>query len=151
MPLIRKKQQEIEVKLYFYEKKTEEGDFKIVILTDEEAKDIEKKKVADPKAVFPEVECLTTKWRKFNWELENEIIERSQIFDEITGTSRGSWIKYRDLKFKKCLKSWDLKDEDKNPILLNDMSINSLPETVVYALISKYDDKVTLKDTERKN
>jgi uncharacterized protein (DUF2344 family) len=69
----------------------------------------------------------------------------------MTGTSRINWIRYRDLKFKKCLISWDLKDEDKNPIQLNDMSINSLPEEAAYALITKYNEKVSLKDEDRKN
>lgn len=151
MPLIRKNPQEIEVKLFFCEKKMPNGFYKTIILTDKEAEDLQKKKMANPKAEVPDVECLTTKWRNLNWETQNEITDRASAFDDLTRTSNFNYFKYRDLRLKRCLISWDLKDEDGKPVLLNEMSINAMPSDAVLALINKYDDIVVLKDEDRKN
>lgn len=151
MPLIWKKPQEIEIKLYFYEKKSSDGFDKIIILTNDEVKEIEKKRATDSKTKYPEIECLTTKWKKLSWELQNAISEQCSVIDNITGESHFNWIRFRDLRLKRCMFSWDLKDEDKNPVPLNDMSINSLPNDVALSLINSYDSATALKDEDRKN
>ena len=57
------------------------------------------------------------------------------------------WVKYRDLKLKKCLAGWDLKDDNNNLVPCQPNMIDLLPPQIVVALINKYD-KATTKDDE---
>jgi len=147
--------QKIEIKLYFREIKSASGFIKTVYLTDEEAKAKEeenKKKLAAGEKVEAkdEVLCLTTYWKQLNWAENNEITEKSTYFNQEAGYQDVSIYKYRDLRIKRCLIGWDLKDDNGRDIPFSEDAVDSLPPKAIVSLVGKYDDLTNVSDDDKK-
>ena len=176
MSLMKAKNQLVHIPLYYMEKEVK-GYTKIIVLTDEKAKEIlkeqeeakkkkTKKEVKDVETIVENtkenieeqevetapVECLNTYWKSITWKEQNQITKMSQIPATAENTLIDiDYFRLRDLRIKMCLKKWDLKDEDGKEVAVTPDNLDSLPADVVYALIAKYDSFVTLTEDEAKN
>ena len=153
MALLNAAPQEINVKLYYREKKMPAGFTKIIVIPNEEAEKT-LKKAADAKEAKDketDVQCLNTYWKILNWDMQNKITEQSAFFNESTQMPDINVWKYRDLRIRQCLVRWDLIDDQHVAVPVNDTAISMLPGEVVLALLEKYDEAVTLRPEDRKN
>jgi len=145
MSLLDISEQKIEILLYYKIKIYENGFKKVIILEEEEAlallKDEQKK---------DEVILLNTSWKLLSWIEDNDMIRLSSRYMEETGMSDLDVFKYRDLKIKKCLTGWDMKDDSGNDIRYKPDYINKLPATFAYALLRKYEETIGVDEEEEK-
>jgi hypothetical protein len=88
---------------------------------------------------------VNTKWTRLTWKEQNAIY--SQCMKESIGTDgklKYSFdnIKYRDLKLKKCLKEWDVKDDNGQYVPVDANVIDNLVPEVAQQLLDDFE-KVT--------
>lgn len=117
-----------------------DGDVPPVIIDDEEKE----------KKYSGKVKVLKTKWSRQNWKLSNDLTRESMSFNGATGEPMVDVFKLRDLRIKKFLKSWDLKDPKGQDIPCNAEWIDQLHPSMASHLIDKYNE-VTLPDEDQKN
>lgn len=136
----------VNVKLYYEIKEVSKDVRKVHIFDDEEAKKLLESSVEEDKK---RVEVLNTQWHSLSWGDSNMITKDCVYFDHNQGMQDIDYFKYRDLRIKKCLKSWDLKDDKGNPVPCVPEVIEKLPVEVVFALVNKYDEIVNLDNDEQ--
>lgn len=161
MAIIGSKRRQIEIKLYYEERETESEYVKIVILEDEvgktrvkEQEEKNKIKIAAGEKLLPEDEktkILTTYWQPLMWGEQQEITKMCEKYSP-DGMQDVDVFAFRDLRLKKCLIDWDIKDEKGSKIRISPDNIDLLPTEVVFALVNKFDllTRVNEED-ERKN
>jgi len=157
----------IKFPLYYEEKKTKGGISRYFPLEDEEAKKRinenkklevahnESQKDKDEKKPFvlpceKKVHILNTEWKVLNWREQNDIQRDSMFKDFETNQSEIDFIKLRDQFLKKCLISWDLKDDKGNLIPYKPYLIDNMPFEIVYALVRKYDELTAIGEEDEK-
>ncbi len=136
----------VKIKLYYEIKKLSSGAEKIIIFEDDEAKKLME---SEDEAIKKRVQVLNTGWRSLTWKEQNDITKESMYYDHNQGMQDVDYFSYRDQRIKKCLKSWDLKDDQGRPQPCDAERIDQLPAEVVFALVNKYDSAVTLDEEER--
>lgn len=94
---------------------------------------------------------LTTQWKILSWKQQTDITRESAYFNRQEAFQDLDIWKFRDLRIKACMVSWDLKDDNNQPIPVKPDVIDQLPADVVLSLVSKYDTAVSLNDEESKN
>lgn len=109
-------------------------------------KDIEKF-VLDPN---DKVHILNTKWKEINWKEQNTVLENCRSTNQYSGLPEIDNLKFRDQRLKMCLKDWDLKDDNGNPVPCNPEVMEQLPFDVIYSLINNFDKIVNLDEEEEK-
>jgi len=97
------------------------------------------------------IKILKTKWARQNWRLSNEMTRDSMTFNSATGEPMIDIFRLRDLRVKKFLKEWDLKDNNTQPVPCNEDMIDSLHPVIVSTLVDRYNQKMLPKDEEQKN
>lgn len=85
---------------------------------------------------------IRTKWKRLSWKDQNVIY--SKCFKLVTapdGTTKPEWdgLSFRDLKIKQCLREWDIKDGNNNPVPVSPETIDTLPPFVVSELINAFE------------
>jgi len=148
MSILKAVSQLIEIKLYYKNIKTTVGVDRIVILKDKDGKielqkqeEFIKKKQAKQEEIKEEdrkIEVLTTQWKVLSWGEQNQITKTCQRYTP-EGLQEIDYYKFRDLRIKACLKTWDIKDAKGTSIPVAPETIDMLPSTVVFALVSRYD------------
>ncbi|NJL70427.1 MAG: hypothetical protein HC888_01855 [Candidatus Competibacteraceae bacterium] len=131
----------IDIPLYYKIDENKAGVKKIRIFEDEEAK-----KLMDEGD--KSIEVLNTKWKQASWREQNELIEQSRRLNQHTQKVEVEWNKYRDLRIKKMLVSWDLQYGGR-PLPIVPDNIDALPDVVVFALVDKYDTAVSMDPQEK--
>lgn len=161
MAIIGSKRRQIEIKLYYEERETESGYSKIIIIDDEIGKtrvkeqeeNVKKKNIAGEK-VLPEDEktkVLTTYWQPLMWGEQQEITKQCEKYSP-DGMQDVDVFTFRDLRLKKCLIDWDIKDEKGMKVRLSTDNIDQLPTEIVFALMNKFDSLTRAnEEDERKN
>ena len=147
MSLIRKEPQKISIPLYYTEKTNAKGFTKIIVLEEKDA--LKKMETPEKKKL---VQVLNTEWKTLNWKEQTEITKQSTVHGNMPDGSDTyfDYYKYRDLRIKKCLFNWDMKDEMGNPIPVNPQNIDILDPEVVSTLISKFDEITSISPEEEK-
>jgi len=112
----------------------------IVIFTDEEAQ-----KHGD------KVETIKTSWCVLDWRTSNDMTREAMTFNSATGEPSLDIFKLRELRIKKCLKKWDLKDANGAPVPCNEQYIDKLHPVIASTLIESYNDLTIPTDEEQKN
>jgi len=96
----------------------------------------------------PNLKELNTGWKVLTWD------EHNHLYDSCTiGRDRKTidFIKLRDIKLKTCLKTWDLKDDNGNDVVLNSETIDQLYPKVADELLSGFEQITEIKPAELKN
>ncbi|KKM75976.1 hypothetical protein LCGC14_1384820 [marine sediment metagenome] len=133
------------IKLYYEFKKVGE-DQKLIILEDDKAEEL----LLDP-IEEKRVEVLETKWSPLSWKDQNDVMAAAnKNIDPVSGERQFDFIVYRDSIIKRCLKSWDMKVNDKD-VPVNASNIDKLPAKVVIKLYDKYNDRINYTEDEAKN
>jgi hypothetical protein len=145
MSLIRSKNQLIHIPLYYMEKKMTNEWVKIVIISEEKAKEM-----MEDESKKNLVLCLNTHWALLNWGDQNNITKNA-IFTTPEGYRDVDMIKVRDMRLKTALKEWDLVDDAGNKQPVSQATIDALPPEVVTALIREYEKRTSLSEEEEKN
>jgi len=150
--------QQIEVKLFYEEKISSGGVTRIIVYTDEDGKkkkEEQEKHLADKKAsgeaISPEdqlsIKTLTTQWKVITWGDQTLITGKCEKYNP-AGIQDLDYIKYRDMRLKKSLVGWDIKNDTGQDIPCVEQYIDALPSHVVAALLDKYDQLVLGNDEE---
>ena len=99
------------------------------------------------------INSLKTYWSPLTWKAQNEIYSRclKQVINPQDGskTAEIDGILYRELKLKKCLKRWSLKDETGKEIPVTENVIDNLHPEIALELLSNFE-KVTENTEEDK-
>jgi len=138
----------VEIKLYYKNVKTSYGIDRFIILDNKDGEiefkkqeDLIKKKQEKQEEIKREdrkIEVLTTQWKILSWGEQNQITKRSERYTP-DGTQDVDWFKFRDLRIKSCLQSWDIKDSKGSNVPVTSETIDTLPSDIVYALVRRYD------------
>ena len=138
----------VEVKLYYKNIRTNSGIDKLIILEDkdgeiefqkqEEFVKQKQSKQEEIKAEDRKIEILTTQWKVLSWGEQNKITRRCEKYNP-DGMQDIDYYQFRDLRIKACLQSWDIKDAKGTNVPVTPETIDMLPSTVVFALLSRYD------------
>ena len=132
----------ISIKLYYMIKPTDTGN-KLLVLEDEKAKELLK----NPEK-SKEIELLETKWRSITWRESNEVMEEATKSTNLsTGDKQFNFVQYRDSVIKRCLKEWNLK-ENNIPVPVTPQNIDRLPAKVIMNLYSKFDTLIDYNEDE---
>ena len=88
---------------------------------------------------IPSENCqyLDTTWRRPSWGEQNVILSQSLRYKGISLDV--DILVYQDLKLKTCLKNWNAKDDDNNPIPLNNDAIDNLDPVISSALLKQFE------------
>ena len=102
----------------------------------------------------PNLQVLNTGWKVLNWAEYNDLY--GQCIDyktktDGTVTTDLNYIKFRDLKLKKCLKRWDVKDGNNQEIPVSESTINHLEPSVAAEMLSGFERVTELEETDLKN
>ena len=135
----------IVIRIYYEFKKIGE-DKKLIILEDKKAQEL----LSNP-TTAARVEVLETKWSSLRWKDQNDIMsEANKNIDTISGERQFDFIVYRDNIIKRSLKSWNIKEDDKE-VPVTAMNIDMLPASIVVRLYDKYNSVVSYTEDESKN
>ena len=143
--LLDTNEQTVGIVLYYTERQSVTGYVKFIVLDEKKAKDM----LADPQKK-DRVHCLNTVWKVMSWKDDNEIVKQSTYFNVNSSMNDLDPFKYRDLRIKQCIRSWDMKDDKGNAIQFRPELIDKMPSDIVHALIAKYDSAMTIDEEEEK-
>ena len=148
MSILSTVSQLVEIKLYYKNVKTSGGIDRIIVLSDKEGKiqfqnqeEIIKQKQTKQEEITEDdrkIEVLTTQWKVLSWGEQNKITKNSERYTP-EGIQDIDYYKFRDLRIKACLHSWDIKDAKGSVVPVSSEMIDMLPSTVVFALVGRYD------------
>ncbi len=141
MSLIDISEQTIKISIHYEEKKTKYGYTKPVVLTDEELEELEKVSEGEEDKKR-DVKVLNTEWQVMSWKDDTQIARDSTFTDSVSGTSDFDPYRFRDLRVKKCLIGWDLKDDQGQPIVFRSELVDKLPSDFVFFMIRKYEEAI---------
>ena len=120
-------------------------------INDDVGKKLEEEPIEEEKPINYKVCLLKTQWKVLSWKEQTDITRESSYYNSQESFNDLDIWKFRDLRIKSCLVSWDLKDDHGNPIPVERNIIDQLPADVVLSLVSKYDTAISLTDDESKN
>ena len=102
----------------------------------------------------PNLKELNTGWKVLTWadhnQIYNECLTYSTNENGITVTNL-NFIKFRDMKLKLCLKTWDLVDESGRALPLTPKAIDSLYPEVANELLNGFEKVTEIAGPELKN
>jgi hypothetical protein len=155
MPVMKKKNNLIDVKIYYREVFSKEFNttrYNIIedSVAEEELKNFEEKKKADPN-LKSDIQIINVKFRNFTWKDELDVNEKSLTYNDISGNKEINYIKFKDTMLKRGLAFWDITDEEGNKVPVSSQAIDDLPSEIAYELLKKYEKYVYLKDDIKKN
>tara|TARA_Y100000310_G_scaffold308873_1_gene352425 strand:+ start:4682 stop:5119 length:438 start_codon:yes stop_codon:yes gene_type:complete len=134
----------LDIKLYYIQKSVGTGK-KLIILEDKKGEELLKQGKDD-------VEVLETKWRPLLWQENNEVMEQaSGAVNPNTGERQFNFIAYRDAIVKRCIKEWNIKDDESNPIPVSPQNIDKLPASVVTNLYRKFESVIEYSEEDLGN
>ena len=134
----------IEIKMY-YKFSEVMGTKKLEILEDDKVKEI----LSDSEK-SKDVESITTRWKVVSWKEQNEVMDLASRGVGPGGDRQFNFLVYRDAMIKRCLKEWDLTQNEK-PVPVTPEAIDSLPGPVVVDLYQKFERVLDYTDEELKN
>jgi hypothetical protein len=135
----------IEIDMY-YKYVEKEGGKRMVIISNKKAKEL-----LEDEEKAKNIEVLKTKWRIPTWKEQNEIMEvSSKVANPTTGEKQFNFLAYRDAMVKRCLKEWDIKENDA-VVAVSDAVIDQLPGTVVVDLYRKFEQIIDYGEEELGN
>ena len=93
---------------------------------------------ADPAKI---IQKLMTAWKKLTWGDHNIIVSNALNFSgpDSNRTIEIDPIRYRDEKLKKCLKKWNVVDENDQPVPVTAENIDQLMPEISQELISSFE------------
>lgn len=121
----------IDIKLHYIAKKHDKGGLKLKVLSVEEGEKLIEEGDED-------VQVLNTKWKIGNWQEQNIIASECNRINPMSGQSEFDFFRYRDIRVKRCLISWDLKFNDE-VLPVTEEYIDRLPAQIVAALFDRYE------------
>ena len=142
--IVQSDQELIEIPIYYKTTQNKYGTEKIVIIPQEEAKEIldgiddEAKKA---------ISVVNTKWLYATWEMQNSIIQAS-MKPQGHGEEEMDWNRYRDLRVKRLLHSWDLMYENQAIPVTSDV-LNRVPPQFFIGLFESYENYVGFSEEEK--
>ena len=86
----------------------------------------------------PNLNELNTGWRLLSWADYNRIYDECLEQDD-NGKAVLNLIKFRDIKLKTCLKTWDIQDKNGEPVPVNDETIGRLHHDVASELLDGFE------------
>lgn len=96
---------------------------------------------------------LNTTWKIPTWEEQTTLLRLCTVYDNKDGsiTARLDFLRLDDLVLKTYLKGWDFKDEQGNPVPVDQDVINKLNPTVARELINGFEMVTNIQDRDLKN
>jgi len=85
------------------------------------------------------IKTIKTIWSLVNWQTNQEIIKSAMKFNYQTNENELDVPNFRDMRLKKLLIEWDLKDKTGNPVIKNNENISKLNSDLANALLNKYE------------
>lgn len=138
-------QNSIEIKLYYKYIDTEYGK-KLIIIDNDKAQ-----KLLEDKEKSKTIEILKTTWNLLTWKEQNDVMNKSShLVNPQTGERQFDFIAYRDTIVKKCLKDWNIQENEK-PIPVTSDAIDRLPGTIVTILYEKFEELIDYTEKELGN
>lgn len=134
----------IDIELNYVIEKNKSGVTQVTVIDDEKAA----KMKADP-VQKDKIKTLRTQWRPLTWQASNELLQRANNYNFHTNSQEIDYIKFRDAKIKACLVGWDAKTEKGDPIPCAETYINKLHANVAIALLTKYDEAITVNQEQQ--
>ena len=139
----------VDIPLYYKYVQNKRGIKKIVILDDEDGKKqidewAKSEHKADEKCP---ITVLNTKWKMPDWKEQNRLFFDSQSINPATNQMENNWLKYRDLKVKAMLKSWDLEFKGER-IPVKPEFVDKIRPEIIVALFNKYEAETTVGEEE---
>ena len=135
----------IEIPIYYKTSQNKYGTERIVIVPQEEAL-----KILDgiDDAAKEAISVVNTKWLYATWEMQNSIIQASMKPQGNNGDPEMDWNRYRDLRVKRLLQSWDLMFEDQAIPVTPDV-LNRVPPQFFIGLFESYESYVGFSEEEK--
>jgi len=141
MSLFRNKSNLINVKL-FYREENISGYDKIFIISKDEVNKLTEEEIKEKG-----IETLNTFWKSLSWQERNNINHESEVRGEGMVLGQVDYNRWRDLRVKQCLREWDVKDEEGNPVPCNPDTINRIDAYVLDAILDEFE-KITSIELE---
>jgi len=135
--------QMVNMLLYYKIKELKNGFKKIIII--DKSKEGDAQKIIEEEASLPEREktvyVIKTTWKILSWRDVNNVNRDSMVVNP-EGRQEIDSIIWRDLRLKRALVGWDLKDDKNYQIDISSEAIDSLPAEIVGILLNRYDEIV---------
>jgi hypothetical protein len=81
------------------------------------------------------INVIRTQWSQPNWKESWKLSEDSHVFEESLGEKRFDYQLYRKNILERFLKIWDIVDDKKMPIPVNEENINKLDPNIASNMI----------------
>jgi len=133
MSLFKNKPQLVHIQL-FYREENKDGYDKIFIIPKEEVI-----KLTEEEREEKKIEVLNTHWKPMSWQERNNINHEAEVRTDGIITGQMDIYRWRDLRVKRCLQEWDIKDEEGNPVPCNPDTINRIDAYILDAIIEEFD------------
>jgi hypothetical protein len=117
----------------YVEKKLKSGHMGVVVIKDAETELRHKGLVKE----------IHTQWTQPDWTVSNDMIRAATRFDPEAGTRMIDWPLYRSLLLERCMKSWDVADEQGKPVPCVKEKIGKLDPNIGAALVDDFLAKTT--------
>lgn len=85
------------------------------------------------------IKTIKTTWSTVSWAINSEITKSSIKFNYQTNQNELDIPAFRDMRLKKLLLDWDLKDKNGNPVPKTNENISKLNSDLANALLNKYE------------
>ena len=85
------------------------------------------------------IKTIKTTWALVSWQTNQEIVKASMKFNYQTNQSELDIPAFRDMRLKKLLIDWDLKDKSGNIVQKTNENISKLNSDLGNALLNKYE------------
>ena len=135
----------ISIPLYYMIKVGKYDSKQIVVIDDDKAS-----KMLEDEDIKGSVQILNTKWKVLSWKENNDLMKACEVISQSGETPIFDWAKFADLRLKRALKWWDLKnnEEDPEPAPLNAENIDRLPSVVAQSLLDRYAQSSSVDEDE---
>lgn len=97
---------------------------------------------------------ISSQWKRLTWKEQNTIYAacyRSFQSKDGKSTIDLDYLKFRDMKFKTCIKAWDIKNDDGTPYPLTEDTIDGMPPEFANEFLDSFERVTEITEGDLKN
>jgi len=133
----------IEVNVYYTVRRNAAGNRLFTILSKEDGeKAIEEEK--------ENTDVLKTRWMPQTWQLNNNIMRESTMFNKISNSNEIDWTIYQNKMVQYCLKEWNMTTKEGTAVPPTLDNVGMLPPAIAGSMLRKYDETMKVDEEEKK-